>query len=175
MRRPHAYDLHGRERRRQRLRRWHHHHGRFKHSLGARLIAVFLLLALLSSAILWGAMDHALSLWLAVPALQLGDVSLAELVREQAQPGLALVIEDGLPLLKLHRLRVQLLLRNLVHNALRHNDATRGEVQLSLSRDGAGQRLTVRDFGPGVPDDALAQLGATGSAVLSAGRRAHPA
>jgi len=305
MRRLHAYDHHGRERRRQRLRRWrrhswqqrwrvkqrwhrrwHHHHGRFKHSLGARLIAVFLLLALLSSAILGAAMGHALSLWWAVPALllvtaaafgairhmvrplqllaqgaqafgrgeldhrvpvvhrdEIGDltrrfnqmacdiqamldgkralllaishelrspltrarlhaelvaegpsrgalldelaqmrdlisalleserlgaghsalqreaVSLAELLREQAQPGVALSIDDGLPPLMLDRLRVQLLLRNLVHNALRHHDPAQGQVQLSLSREGAGQRLTVRDLGPGVPAEALAQLG----------------
>ncbi|PZP31276.1 MAG: hypothetical protein DI603_12985 [Roseateles depolymerans] len=305
----HPYDHHARERFKRRMtrrlrrqlradwktrwrvrqrwhRRWHHHHGRFKHSLGARLIAVFLLLALLSSAILWGTMSHALSLFLAVPALllvtgaafgairhmvrplhllalgaeafgrgeldhrvpevhrdeigdltrrfnqmafdiqamldgkralllaishelrspltrarlhaelvdegasrsalldelaqmrdlisalleserlgsghralQRSDCSLGELLQEHARPGVTVSVEPGLPPLNLDRLRVQLLLRNLVHNALRHNDATRGEVQLSLSRDGAGQRITVRDFGPGVPAEALAQLG----------------
>ena len=43
--------------------------------------------------------------------------------------------------------------------ALRHHDPAQGPVQLSLSREGAGQRLTVRDRGPGVPAEALAQLG----------------
>ena len=92
-------------------------------------------------------------------ALQLSDCDLAVLAREQAQPGLALNIEPGLPVLQLDRLRVQLCLRNLVQNALRHNDATRGPVQLSLARDGSGVRLTVRDFGPGVPPGSLPQLG----------------
>lgn len=92
-------------------------------------------------------------------ALQLSGCDLAELAREQVEPGVELHAEAGLPVLQLDRLRVQLLLRNLVHNALRHNDAARGAVQLSLQRTGEGVRLTVRDFGPGVPPDALAQLG----------------
>jgi signal transduction histidine kinase len=266
--------------------RWHRHHAQFKHSLGARLIAVFFLLALASSAILWGSEGSAYGLLWAAPALllvtglafgmirhmvgplhalalgaeafgrgqfghrvpvihrdeigdlalrfnqmaadiqamldgkralllaishelrspltrarlhaelvgegesrdalldelaqmrdlitalleserlgsghsalQLCDCDLGELVREQAQPGLELHIEPDLPTLKLDRLRVQLLLRNLVHNALRHNDAARGAVQLTVGRDGNGVRLTVRDFGAGVPPEALAQLG----------------
>lgn len=92
-------------------------------------------------------------------ALQLSDCDLAALVREQAQPGVELHIEDGLPTLPLDRMRLQLCLRNLVQNALRHNDASRGAVQVRLARDGAGGRLTVRDFGPGVPAESLAQLG----------------
>jgi signal transduction histidine kinase len=92
-------------------------------------------------------------------ALQLADCDLAALVREQAQPGVKLRVEEGLPTLRLDRLRMQLLLRNIVHNALRHNDPTLGEVQLSLSRAGGGVRLAVRDFGPGVPPEALPQLG----------------
>lgn len=92
-------------------------------------------------------------------ALQLSQVDLAALVQEQAQPGVELLVEPGLPTLSLDRLRVQLLLRNLVHNALRHNDAARGAVQLGLSRAGSGVRLSVRDFGPGVPPESLAELG----------------
>lgn len=92
-------------------------------------------------------------------ALQLSDVDLAALVQEHAQPGVALHIAPDLPTLQLDRLRVGLCLRNLVQNALRHNDAARGEVQLSLARDGERVRLTVRDFGPGVPPESLPQLG----------------
>lgn len=92
-------------------------------------------------------------------ALQLADCDLAELAREQAGPGVELHIEPGLPVLKLDRLRVQLCLRNLVQNALRHNEPVRGAVQLSLTQAGSGVRLTVRDFGPGVPPDSLPHLG----------------
>lgn len=92
-------------------------------------------------------------------ALQLSDCDLGALAQEQAQPGVELHIEPDLPPLRLDRLRVQLCLRNLVQNALRHNDATRGAVQLRLAREGSGVRLTVRDFGPGVPPESLPQLG----------------
>ncbi|RZL36985.1 MAG: HAMP domain-containing protein [Rubrivivax sp.] len=92
-------------------------------------------------------------------ALQLSDCDVAELARAQVQPGVELHIEPDLPVLKLDRLRLQLCLRNLVQNALRHNDAVRGAVQLRLERAGQGVRLTVRDFGPGVPPDSLPQLG----------------
>ncbi|MFG6431100.1 HAMP domain-containing sensor histidine kinase [Roseateles sp. LYH14W] len=266
--------------------RWHRHHRQFKHSLGARLIAVFIVLACASSAILWWSEDSAAGLLWAVPALllvtglafgairhmvqplhalalgaeafrrgqfshrvpvihrdeigdlalrfnqmaadiqamldgkralllavshelrspltrarlhaemvgegesrdalldelaqmrdlitalleserlgsghqalQLSDCDLAELAREQARPGVDLHVEPDLPLLKLDRPRAQLLLRNLVNNALRHNDAARGAVQVGLSRAGNGVRISVRDFGPGVPADALPNLG----------------
>jgi signal transduction histidine kinase len=266
--------------------RWHHQHKRFKHSLGARLIAIFILLACFSSFILWAAMGSPYGLLWAVPALcvvtglafgmirhmvwplhalalgaeafsrgefsyrvpvihgdeigdlamrfnqmaadiqamldgkralllaishelrspltrarlhaelvdegesrdallqelaqmrdlisalleserlgsghsalQLSDCDLAALAREQAQPGLELHVEPDLPVVQIDRLRVQLCLRNLVQNALRHNDASRGAVQLSVVREGEGVRLTVRDFGAGVPEQSLPQLG----------------
>jgi len=283
--------------------RWHRHHAHFRHSLGARLIAIFIVLALLSSLIVWGAISNAFGLVLAVPllllltgvayggirhmvspisalaagaeafgrgelhhrvpvfhgdeigdlavrfnqmaddiqamldgkralllaishelrspltrarlhaelveegaskaslleelaqmrdlisalleserldsghaALQLAPCDLASLVREHDQPGVVLEIEPDLPALPLDRMRIQLLLRNLVHNALRHNDPARGPVVVSLAAEpasvgpaipgvrhqgsaGPAQRLCVRDHGPGVPPDALPQLG----------------
>ncbi|WP_343640323.1 HAMP domain-containing sensor histidine kinase [Roseateles sp.] len=92
-------------------------------------------------------------------ALQVDDCDLGALAREQDQPGVALRVDRDLPLLKLDRMRVQLLLRNLVSNALRHNDPDAGPVMVSVERDGEGARLTVRDHGAGVPPEALAQLG----------------
>jgi signal transduction histidine kinase len=92
-------------------------------------------------------------------ALHTSECDIAELAREQGLPGVELHIDDELPMLRLDRLRVQLCLRNLVQNALRHNDAARGPVQLTLARDGSGVRLTVRDFGPGVPPESLPHLG----------------
>ncbi|MFH7044182.1 sensor histidine kinase [Paucibacter sp. JuS9] len=92
-------------------------------------------------------------------ALQLRKCDLAALVRESVDAEVALQIEPGLPLLAVDAMRVQLLLRNLVANALRHNDAARGPVSVALSRAGQGVRLVVRDHGPGVPPEALGQLG----------------
>ncbi|MDY0746104.1 ATP-binding protein [Paucibacter sp. R3-3] len=90
-------------------------------------------------------------------ALQLQAVDLAALVR--AQEGVDVQIEPGLPLLQLDPLRLQLLLRNLVENAKRHNDASRGPVIVSLRREGQVLLLSVRDHGPGVPAEALEHLG----------------
>ncbi len=56
--------------------------------------------------------------------------------------------------------RIRLLLRNLLDNALRHNTGASQPpvIQLALQAGGA-IAITVRDFGPGVPEDQLPQLG----------------
>ncbi len=67
----------------------------------------------------------------------------------------------NLPTLPLDRIRVRLLLRNLLDNALRHSTDAPLPVELHIRRTGeAGQgiELEVRDHGPGVPDDQLPHL-----------------
>jgi signal transduction histidine kinase len=67
----------------------------------------------------------------------------------------------NLPTLPLDRIRVRLLLRNLLDNALRHSADALLPVELHIRRSGeAGQgiELEVRDHGPGVPDDQLPHL-----------------
>jgi signal transduction histidine kinase len=55
---------------------------------------------------------------------------------------------------------MRLLLRNLLDNALRHNAGAVQSPVVSLTLQAAGDiGITVRDFGPGVPDDQLPQLG----------------
>ena len=64
-----------------------------------------------------------------------------------------------LPMLALDRVRVRLLLRNAVDNALRHAaDAARPAVVSTRLGDDGGVTLAVRDHGPGVPPEQLAQL-----------------
>jgi len=92
-------------------------------------------------------------------ALQLRDCDLAALVRESVPAEVGLQLADGLPLQRIDPLRMQLLLRNLSANALRHNDPSRGPVIVGLRAHGLGLHLSVRDHGPGVPAEALAQLG----------------
>lgn len=56
-------------------------------------------------------------------------------------------------------MRVRLALRNLLSNALRHQPPQAGPVVVTLAvRDGHAV-LSVRDHGPGVPPEQLAQLG----------------
>ncbi|AOF87210.1 HAMP domain protein [Hydrogenophaga sp. RAC07] len=67
----------------------------------------------------------------------------------------------NLPSLPLDRIRVRLLLRNLLDNALRHSADAPLPVELHIRRSGeAGQgiEIEVRDHGPGVPDDQLPYL-----------------
>jgi len=90
-------------------------------------------------------------------ALQLQNVDLAALV--DSIEGVETDIDDEVPILRLDPMRVQLLLRNLVDNAKRHNDAASGPVTVALKLDGQLVRLTVRDHGTGVPEEALAHLG----------------
>ncbi len=67
----------------------------------------------------------------------------------------------GLPVLPLDRIRVRLLLRNLLDNALRHSAGVRQPVELLLQPEDAGVHgvvIEVRDHGPGVPDEQLPHL-----------------
>lgn len=63
-----------------------------------------------------------------------------------------------LPLLPLDRMRVRLLLRNLLDNALRHSADAPSPPCVTTALDGDAVRLVVRDRGPGVPPEHLARL-----------------
>jgi signal transduction histidine kinase len=98
-------------------------------------------------------------------ALHLEPTDLGALAREVAAhqdggAGVALAIAPGLPMLSLDRARMRLLLRNLLDNALRHSAGAPRPPELSLQPrpGGAGIVLTVRDHGPGVPDEQLPHL-----------------
>ena len=56
-------------------------------------------------------------------------------------------------------MRIHLLLRNLIDNAKRHNEHSRGPVLVTLTREGREVCLTVRDHGPGVSEASLEHLG----------------
>ena len=78
-----------------------------------------------------------------------------------SHPGAAIELDvaAGLPPLNLDRTRMRLLLRNLLDNALRHSTGITQPPVLRLVRQGQGVAFTVRDHGPGVPEDALPHLG----------------
>nr|WP_279343671.1 sensor histidine kinase [Variovorax terrae] len=106
-------------------------------------------------------------------ALHLEATDLGELAREVArevaagQPaggagqgtGIELHIAPGLPALMLDRTRMRLLVRNLLDNALRHSAQAPLPPELHLGpAERGGLTLSVRDHGPGVPEDQLPHL-----------------
>lgn len=92
-------------------------------------------------------------------ALRRSECDLARLADGFARPGLRIEHEETLPQVRVDPPRMQLLLRNLINNALMHNEPLRGPVTVRLRKEGRGLRLVVRDYGPGVPTSALPRLG----------------
>jgi signal transduction histidine kinase len=96
-------------------------------------------------------------------ALHREPVDLAALAGEvvaslEGAPAVKLTAASDLPTLVLDRTRIRLLLRNLLDNALRHSVDAPHPPEIDLRAEGSGLRITVRDHGPGVPDDQLAHL-----------------
>ena len=103
-------------------------------------------------------------------ALHREPTDLAELAREvidelaSTQPlanNIHLQAAQHLPTMPLDRIRIRLLLRNLLDNALRHSAGAPLSPELHIRRigeTGQGIELEVRDHGPGVPDDQLPHL-----------------
>jgi signal transduction histidine kinase len=96
-------------------------------------------------------------------SLQRQPTDLAALVRgvvdaQFAGQPIALTLADGLPALPLDVARIELLVRNLLDNALRHGAGGHAMVEVSLQRVGAEVALSVRDHGPGVDAEHLARL-----------------
>jgi signal transduction histidine kinase len=97
-------------------------------------------------------------------ALQTEPLDLAVLAREVvatqfAQAPLTLELDAAVPPLRGDPMRLKLLLRNLIDNALRHSaGAARAPiVKLAIESDGR-IALGVRDFGPGVSEEQLQRL-----------------
>jgi signal transduction histidine kinase len=55
--------------------------------------------------------------------------------------------------------RITLLLKNLLSNALRYSKASDGKVELNITTENSGLVFTVRDHGPGLPNDAADHIG----------------
>ena len=94
-------------------------------------------------------------------------VDLAELAREvvtelgsrhRGAAAVRLQTPDSLPRLQLDRARMRLLLRNLLDNSLHHTEPGAPPPELRLQLQGDALDIAVRDHGPGVPPEHLAQL-----------------
>ncbi len=97
-------------------------------------------------------------------ALHAEPTDLAALVRDLVQTQYAaqppsLHLADGLAPTPLDPVRIRLLLRNLIENALRHGAGALTPPEVVLRAENPGQvLLSVRDHGPGVPPEHLPHL-----------------
>jgi len=103
-------------------------------------------------------------------ALHTESVDLAALVRDvvATQFGgapLTLELDESVGTLQADPMRLRLLLRNLIDNALRHSAGAARAPLVRLAREAAAGpatasrvAITVRDFGPGVSDEQLQRL-----------------
>ena len=82
--------------------------------------------------------------------------SIAAIHGEQAQ--LEVTVEPALPPIRGDTAAVQMILRNLVENSVRHGDRDSVRIDVSARRSGNGIELRYRDNGRG-PGDAPAKLG----------------
>ncbi|MEO8308783.1 MAG: HAMP domain-containing sensor histidine kinase [Pseudomonadota bacterium] len=97
-------------------------------------------------------------------ALHISEVSIEDLAHElqsryfAGEPRLQVAV-TGQTRARLDTPRIQLMLKNLVGNALRYSTSADGPVELSI-HGAAGQiEFRVRDHGPGIPEDQRAHIG----------------
>jgi signal transduction histidine kinase len=99
--------------------------------------------------------------------VRLEEFDVAELMRElaadvaalpEAKAGVALRWHsaEGMPPVRLDRLKVKEIVQNLVSNALKF--AREGEVSVRTGREGSALRIDVRDSGPGISPAAQARI-----------------
>jgi len=76
---------------------------------------------------------------------------------ERARLSLTVMVEEGLPAIDVDVKRIEQVLLNLVHNAIKFTPPG-GEIAISVARDGADVVVRVRDTGVGIAPEELNRL-----------------
>lgn len=92
---------------------------------------------------------------------QQGDVLLVQtgaLVRSVVEllnppPGFVVTVAEGMPSLTTYKTPLELVFRNLIDNAIKHHDRAEGRIEVSAVVRLRFVEFTIRDDGPGVPED----------------------
>lgn len=85
-------------------------------------------------------------------------ISAAELAAEVAATahvphGFSINYDSSLNSVLVQRVPLEQVLHNLVNNAIKHHDKPAGAVNISVARHGRWLRFSVRDDGPGIPEE----------------------
>ncbi|HEX3992825.1 MAG TPA: ATP-binding protein [Acetobacteraceae bacterium] len=86
----------------------------------------------------------------------LEDVNIADVVREVVAmlappPGFVVACEGTLPMIRTHRVPIQVVLENLISNGLKHHDRTGGRITVRARMVNGMTEFRVTDDGPGIP------------------------
>ncbi|UTS82907.1 ATP-binding protein [Phaeobacter piscinae] len=72
--------------------------------------------------------------------------------------GIEVIIEANMPHLRVNPIAFDMVMRNLIVNALQHHDRNRGTIILSAQSDGDVVTLSLQDDGPGIPEEHREQI-----------------
>jgi PAS domain S-box-containing protein len=83
------------------------------------------------------------------------DVDIAETVHDivallAPPPGFVVACEGTLPVIRTHRMPIQVVLRNLIENGLKHHDRAEGRVTVAMRLADGVAEFRVSDDGPGI-------------------------
>jgi PAS domain S-box-containing protein len=72
--------------------------------------------------------------------------------------GFTIIARDDLPTFETAKAPLELVLRNLIANGVKHHDRGNGKVTVSAKKIDGGYEFTVEDDGPGIPPDHLERV-----------------
>lgn len=84
------------------------------------------------------------------------DVDIAEVVRDvvgmlELPSGFVVTCEGEMTVIRTHRMPIQIILKNLITNALQHHDRSEGRVTVTMRLVNEVPEIRVSDDGPGIP------------------------
>lgn len=84
------------------------------------------------------------------------DVNIGEVVREVVAmlappPGFVVACEGTMPIIRTHRVPIQVVLENLISNGLKHHDRTEGRITVQTRAVDGVTEFRITDDGPGIP------------------------
>jgi PAS domain S-box-containing protein len=88
--------------------------------------------------------------------LTVEDVDIGEVVREVVTmlappPGFVIAFEGAMPVIRTHRVPIQVVLENLIGNGLKHHDRSEGRITVSVRPVDGATEFRITDDGPGIP------------------------